>query len=109
MNECEVVCNNKSGSQANTTLTEEEAGLEGAVADDADAEYVRSVCERDIVGAAAALRRYLPLLRALLAAPRAASRLHAAAALAYTRYTRTLLSIVTQCKVNVVASIIRKV
>lgn len=65
-------------------MTEEE-GLEGAVADDADAEYVRGVCERDIVGPAAALARYVPLLRALLTAPAAPS-LQAAAALAYTRY-----------------------
>lgn len=65
-------------------MTEEE-GLEGAVADDADAEYVRGVCERDIVGPAAALARYVPLLRALLTAPSAPS-LQAAAALAYTRY-----------------------
>ncbi|VVC91230.1 unnamed protein product [Leptidea sinapis] len=50
----------------NTTMTEEEGGLEGAVADDADAEYVRTVCERDIVGAGTSLARYVPLLRALL-------------------------------------------
>lgn len=69
-------------------MTEEETGLEGAVADDADAEYVRGVCERDIVGAGAALARYLPLLRYLLANPaRASHALQAAAALTFTRYT----------------------
>ncbi|KAI8436852.1 hypothetical protein MSG28_010306 [Choristoneura fumiferana] len=75
------------GPSTNTTMTEEEAGLEGAVADDADAEYVRGVCERDIVGAGAALARYLPLLRHLLANPaRAPPPLQAAAALAFTRF-----------------------
>lgn len=73
-------------SQTNTTMTEDEAGLEGAVADDADAEYVRGVCERDIVGAGTALARYLPLLRHLLANPaRAPPQLQAATALAFTR------------------------
>ncbi|KAH9629496.1 hypothetical protein HF086_015826 [Spodoptera exigua] len=72
------------GPSVNTTMTEEEA-LEGAVADDADAEYVRGVCERDIVGAGAALARYVPTLRALLTAPTAPS-LQAAAALTYTRF-----------------------
>ncbi|XP_022814014.1 condensin complex subunit 1 [Spodoptera litura] len=72
------------GPSVNTTMTEEEA-LEGAVADDADAEYVRSVCERDIVGAGSALAAYVPLLRALLTTP-AAPALQAAAALAYTRF-----------------------
>lgn len=67
-------------------MTEEEPGLEGAVADDADAEYVRGVCERDIVGAGTALARYLPLLQHLLAAPaRCSPTLHAAAALTFTR------------------------
>lgn len=67
-------------------MTEEEAGLEGAVADDADAEYVRNVCERDIVGAGAALARYLPLLRHLLANPaKCSATLQAAAALTFTR------------------------
>lgn len=72
--------------QANTTMTEEEAGLEGAVADDADAEYVRGVCERDIVGPGTALARYLPLMRHLLAAPaKCTPALHAATALTFTR------------------------
>lgn len=66
-------------------MTEEEAGLEGAVADDADAEYVRAVCERDVVGATTALARYTPLLRSLLHAPTTPSRLQAAAALTFTR------------------------
>lgn len=67
-------------------MTEDEAGLEGAVADDADAEYVRGVCERDIVGAGTALGRYTPLLRWLLSNPAKASpALQAAAALTYTR------------------------
>lgn len=67
-------------------MTEEETGLEGAVADDADAEYVRGVCERDIVGAGTALARYAPLLRWLLANPaRCPPALQAAAALTYTR------------------------
>lgn len=67
-------------------MTEEETGLEGAVADDADAEYVRNVCERDIVHGGAALARYLPLLRWLLANPaRATHKLQAAAALTFTR------------------------
>ncbi|PZC81431.1 hypothetical protein B5X24_HaOG212636 [Helicoverpa armigera] len=80
------VTSNK-GPSVNTTMTEEEAGLEGAVADDADAEYVRGVCERDIVGAAAALARYVPLLRWLLANPaKVSSALQAAAALSYTRF-----------------------
>jgi hypothetical protein len=70
--------------QTNTTMTEEDAGLEGAVADDADAEYVRGVCERDIVGAGTALARSVPLRRMLLTAPAPAPR-QAAAALAYTR------------------------
>ncbi|XP_041979306.1 condensin complex subunit 1 [Aricia agestis] len=74
------------GPSANTTMTEEEAGLEGAVADDADAEYVRGVCERDIVGAGAALARYLPLLRHVLARPGCPPVLQAAAALTYTRF-----------------------
>ncbi|XP_047533582.1 condensin complex subunit 1 [Vanessa atalanta] len=80
------VTSNK-GPSANTTMTEEETGLEGAVADDADAEYVRSVCERDIVGAGTALARYVPLLRWLLAnAARCSPALQAAAALTFTRY-----------------------
>nr|XP_049694078.1 condensin complex subunit 1 [Helicoverpa armigera] len=80
------VTSNK-GPSVNTTMTEEEAGLEGAVADDADAEYVRGVCERDIVGAATALARYVPLLRWLLANPaKVSSALQAAAALSYTRF-----------------------
>lgn len=67
-------------------MTEEEVGLEGAVADDADAEYVRSVCERDVVGPDTALARYTPLLRWLLSNPtRTTGRLQAAAALTYTR------------------------
>ncbi|XP_072949314.1 condensin complex subunit 1 isoform X2 [Epargyreus clarus] len=73
-------------SNTNTTMTEEETGLEGAVADDADAEYVRAVCERDIVGSDCALARYMPLLRHLLASPQATPALQAAAALAYTRF-----------------------
>ncbi|XP_069359396.1 condensin complex subunit 1 isoform X2 [Maniola hyperantus] len=74
-------------SSTNTTMTEEEAGLEGAVADDADAEYVRSVCERDIVGPGTTLGRYLPLLKWLLSHPaRCTSALQAAAALTLTRY-----------------------
>ncbi|CAG5045986.1 unnamed protein product [Parnassius apollo] len=77
----------KQGTSTNTTMTEEEAGLEGAVADDADAEYVRSVCERDVVGAGSALARYTPLLRWLLANPaRTSARLQAAAALCFTRF-----------------------
>ncbi|XP_045448315.1 condensin complex subunit 1 [Melitaea cinxia] len=80
------VASNKAAS-TNTTMTEEEAALEGAAADDADAEYVRGVCERDVVGAGTALARYLPLLRWPLAHPaRAPAALQAAAALAYTRY-----------------------
>ncbi|KAL0838771.1 hypothetical protein ABMA28_016820 [Loxostege sticticalis] len=80
------VASNK-GPSANTTMTEEETGLEGAVADDADAEYVRGVCERDIVGAGTALARYAPLLRWLLANPaRCTPALQAAAALTYTRF-----------------------
>ncbi|XP_045498529.1 condensin complex subunit 1 [Colias croceus] len=72
---------------ANTTMTEDEAGLEGAVADDADAEYVRGVCERDVAGPGTALARYVPLLRHLLAsAPRCPPALQAAAALALTRF-----------------------
>ncbi|XP_060803530.1 condensin complex subunit 1 isoform X2 [Amyelois transitella] len=72
---------------ANTTMTEDEAGLEGAVADDADAEYVRNVCERDIVGVDTALARYIPLLRWLLANPaRCTTQLQAAAALTFTRF-----------------------
>ncbi|XP_063825946.1 condensin complex subunit 1, partial [Ostrinia nubilalis] len=80
------VASNK-GPSANTTMTEEETGLEGAVADDADAEYVRGVCERDIVGTGTALARYAPLLRWLLANPaRCPPALQAAAALTYTRF-----------------------
>ncbi|KAG6452841.1 hypothetical protein O3G_MSEX007806 [Manduca sexta] len=80
------VTSNK-GPSANTTMTEEEAGLEGAVADDADAEYVRSVCERDIVGPGTALSRYIPLLRWLLANPTCGgATLQAAAALTFTRF-----------------------
>ncbi|CAD0201294.1 unnamed protein product [Chrysodeixis includens] len=80
------VTSNK-GPSVNTTMTEEESGLEGAVADDADAEYVRGVCERDIVGAGTGLARYLPLLRYLLANPaRASHNLQAAAALTFTRF-----------------------
>ncbi|XP_038209881.1 condensin complex subunit 1-like [Zerene cesonia] len=72
---------------ANTTMTEDEAGLEGAVADDADAEYVRGVCERDVAAPGTALARYVPLLRHLLAAaPRCPPALQAAAALALTRF-----------------------
>ncbi|GBP60025.1 Condensin complex subunit 1 [Eumeta japonica] len=68
-------------------MTEEEGGLEGAVADDADAEYIRSVCERDIVGTDAVLARYLPLLRHLLTNPgRCTPKLQAAAALTLTRF-----------------------
>lgn len=71
-------------------MTEEEAGLEGAAADDADAEYVRAVCEREVVCGAAALARYAPLLRWLLANPAPlAPQARAAAALAYTRYPPT--------------------
>lgn len=77
--------------EANTTTTEEEGCMEGAVADDADAEYVRAVCERDIVGPDTALARYLPLLRHLLTAgPSDAPQLHAAAALALARYNELL-------------------
>ncbi|XP_075978130.1 CAP-D2 condensin subunit [Anticarsia gemmatalis] len=80
------VTSNK-GPSANTTMTEEEAGLEGAVADDADAEYVRGVCERDIVCGSAALARYVQLLRWLLANPAKVSpKLQAAAALSFTRF-----------------------
>ncbi|KAL4715966.1 hypothetical protein ACJJTC_013266, partial [Scirpophaga incertulas] len=75
------------GSSTNTTMTEEECGLEGAVADDADAEYVRNVCEKDIVGEGTALARYTPLLRWLLANPaRCPPALQAAAALTFTRF-----------------------
>ncbi|XP_048478584.1 condensin complex subunit 1 [Plutella xylostella] len=75
------------GPSVNTTMTEDEAGLEGAVADDADAEYVRSVCERDIVGPDASLARYLPLLRHLLTNPaKCTPKLQAAAALTFTRF-----------------------
>ncbi|CAF4904025.1 unnamed protein product [Pieris macdunnoughi] len=70
---------------ADGTMTEEEA-LEGAVADDADAEYVRAVCERDVVGPGTALARYAPLLRHALTAPGTPQRLQVAAALAYTRF-----------------------
>ncbi|CAK1551134.1 unnamed protein product [Leptosia nina] len=69
---------------ANTTMTEEE-GLEGAVADDADAEYVRNVCERDIVGSGTALALYLPLLRHILTTPRCVAALQAAASVTFTR------------------------
>ncbi|XP_039753451.1 condensin complex subunit 1 [Pararge aegeria] len=80
------VVSNK-GPSTNTTMTEEEAGLEGAVADDADAEYVRSVCEQNIVGAGTTLARYLPLLKWLLSHPaRCTPALQAAAALTFTRY-----------------------
>ncbi|KAM3965310.1 LOW QUALITY PROTEIN: CAP-D2 condensin subunit [Aphomia sociella] len=80
------VASNK-GPSTNTTMTEEETGLEGAVADDADAEYVRGVCERDIVGPGTALARYAPLLRWLLANPaRCSPPLQAAAALTFTRF-----------------------
>ncbi|CAK1580335.1 unnamed protein product [Parnassius mnemosyne] len=80
------VASNK-GTSTNTTMTEEEVGLEGAVADDADAEYVRAVCERDVVGAGTALARYTPLLRWLLANPAGTSvRLQAATALCFTRF-----------------------
>ncbi|CAG9786783.1 unnamed protein product [Diatraea saccharalis] len=80
------VASNK-GPSTNTTMTEEETGLEGAVADDADAEYVRGVCERDIVGAGTALSRYSALLRWLLSNPaRCPPPLQAAAALTYTRF-----------------------
>lgn len=80
------VTSNK-GPSVNTTMTEEESGLEGAVADDADAEYVRGVCERDIVGNGTALARYLPLLRWLLANPaRVPHTLQAATALTFTRF-----------------------
>ncbi|KPJ08507.1 Condensin complex subunit 1 [Papilio machaon] len=79
------VLSNKA-STVNTTMTEEEAGLEGAVADDADAEYVRAVCERDVVAGGAALARYTPLLRWLLTNTRASPRAQAAAALTYTRF-----------------------
>ncbi|KAJ8722132.1 hypothetical protein PYW08_004534 [Mythimna loreyi] len=80
------VTSNK-GPSVNTTMTEEEAGLEGAVADDADAEYVRGVCERDIVGAGTSLARYVPLLRWVLSNPaRATPPLQAAAALSFTRF-----------------------
>ncbi|CAH0398311.1 unnamed protein product [Chilo suppressalis] len=80
------VASNK-GPSTNTTMTEEESGLEGAVADDADAEYVRGVCERDIVGAGTALSRYCALLRWLLSNPaRCPPPLQAAAALTFTRF-----------------------
>lgn len=54
---------------------EDEAGLEGAVADDADAELVRAVCEAEVVGGGAGgsmaqdalLAGVAPLLRSLLA------------------------------------------
>lgn len=69
-------------------MTEEETGLEGAMADDADAEYVRSVCERDIVGPETTLARYLPLLRWLLSAPATVPpSLQVAAALTFTRFS----------------------
>lgn len=68
-------------------MTEDDAGLEGAVADDADAEHVRAVCERDIVGPGTALARYIPLLRHLLCSgARCSAQLQAAAALTFTRY-----------------------
>ncbi|KPI95576.1 Condensin complex subunit 1 [Papilio xuthus] len=80
------VLSNKA-STVNTTMTEEEAGLEGAVADDADAEYVRAVCERDVAAGGAALARYTPLLRWLLSNPaRTTPQAQAAAALTYTRF-----------------------
>lgn len=67
-------------------MTEEETGLEGAMADDADAEYVRNVCEKDIVGSQTALARYNPLLRWLLSNPaKCTPTLQAAAALTFTR------------------------
>ncbi|XP_063383933.1 condensin complex subunit 1 [Cydia fagiglandana] len=75
------------GPSTNTTMTEDETGLEGAVADDADAEYVRGVCEREIVGEGTALARYVPLLRHILANPaRAPPSLQAAVALTFTRF-----------------------
>ncbi|XP_068633143.1 condensin complex subunit 1 [Battus philenor] len=80
------VTSNKNASR-NTTMTEEEAGLEGAVADDADAEYVRSVCERDVVGAGTVLARYVPLLRWLLTNPtKTCVAIQTAAAIAFTRF-----------------------
>lgn len=67
-------------------MTEEETGMEGAVADDADAEYVRNVCEKDIVGSQTALARYILLLRWILSNPaKSTPSLQAVAALTYTR------------------------
>ncbi|XP_061383844.1 condensin complex subunit 1 [Danaus plexippus] len=78
------VASNK-GPSANTTLTEEE-GVEGAVADDADAEYVRGVCERDIVGDGTTLGRYIPLIKTLMTHAKASHTLQTGAALTFTRY-----------------------
>lgn len=72
-------------------MTEDEAGLEGAVANDADAEYVRNVCENDIVGPHTPLAKYIPVLRWLLSNPgKSTALLQAASAISFTRYINTI-------------------
>ncbi|XP_052741193.1 condensin complex subunit 1 [Bicyclus anynana] len=101
------VVSNKTPS-TNTTMTEEEAGLEGAVADDADAEYIRSVCELNIVGPGTALARYLPLLKWCLSHPaRCSPALQAAAALTYTRYM-LVSSVVCEEGLTLMVTVLKK-
>lgn len=74
---------------ANTAINDDDSvALEGAVADDADAEYIRAVCSNHIVMGDAALAPYVALLREILVNPSKYSdeKLRSAAALTLCRY-----------------------